>query len=468
MPAGWPIRYTTRVLGGLLLLSVATALASAGSVYLAGPDDYREALARLGPGDTLALTAGTYRQGLPVRDLIGTRSDPIHIAGPAHGEPAVFRGRRGHNTVSITDSAWVTIRDIEIDGRGIGGDGVKLEGDARFGHYITLSGLHIRNLASGQQIVGISTKAPARGWVVRDSIIESPGTGMYFGDADGSAPFVAGLIEHNVVTDAVGYALQIKHQDSRAEFADMPDEPSLTIIRHNVLAKGENAATGNRARPNLLLGHFPAEGSGARDRYAVYGNLLYNNPTERLFQGEGNIALYSNLLINPSGAGLAIMPHKGEPGDVLVFHNTLVAAEGTGAWIQRGETTRRIEVVANAVFADPPFSGDGAPGDGNLAEPLEAAAEHLRAPFAAPGELDLTPVADALALATPLPLAWRGTLPDAARDFDGERRTGRHAGAYDSAPGMPRWPPTLVRKPLPVSPAPGSDPPLQADPEANR
>jgi len=417
--------------------------------HVVGPDDYRDVLPALEAGDTLALEGGDYRAGLPIHDLQGTEAEPIHIAGPEFGEPAVFHGRRGHNVVSIVDSAWVAIRSIEIDGGGLPVDGVKLEGHADFGHHITLTGLTIHNLADHQQVVGISTKAPARGWVVRDTEIRDAGTGMYFGSDDGTAAFVDGLIEYNLVTGSIGYAMQIKHQDRRPDSDWMPVERSRTIIRHNVFAKDERSSTGAMARPNLLLGHFPPRGPGSGDGYAVYGNLLYNNPAERLFQGEGNIALYNNLLVNPSGNGLAIMPHNGHPRRIAIFHNTLVAAEGTGMWLQPSEETERLDVLGNLVFAERPFSGDGAPDGGNVAADHGAAADHLRAPFAEPGELDLMPIddgGDARGLdGMPVDVLW--ALPDTGRDFDGEERTGERWGAYDSERTAPRWQPALEFKP---------------------
>lgn len=418
------------------------------AIYVVGPDNYRDVLDRLQPGDTLALESGVYRDGLPIHDLAGLPDARIHIAGPEYGEPAVFHGRRGHNVISIVDSSWITIRNVEIDGRGLPVDAVKLEGHARFGHHITLSDLRIRNLARRQQIVGISTKAPAHGWIVRETRIHGAGTGMYFGDSDGSAPFVGGLIEHNLVTDSIGYAMQIKHQAPRPDIEGLPDGPSTTVIRHNVFAKGDDSAAGNMARPNVLLGHFPEEGPGMHDRYAVHGNLFYNNPAERLFQGEGDIALYNNVFVNPAGSGIAIMPHEGQPRRIVLFHNTILAAEGSGVWFETSTGTERAEVVGNAVFAERPLSGDGASGAGNVVGAYEEADRHLREPFAALGELDLTPLEGALQRQVELPVDLLWDLPGAQQDFDGEPRTGNRLGAYDGG-DEPRWVPALEIKPVP-------------------
>ncbi len=430
----------------LALLVLWTSAGAEAAIHVVGPEDYREALARLEPGDTLALQPGDYREGLPVHDLLGTQERPIHIAGPQDGEPAVIHPRRGSNVVSIVDSRWVTVRNLVIDGDGRAADGVKAEGNADFAHHITLSDLVIRNLQRHQQIVGISTKCPARGWIVRNNEIRGAGTGMYFGHPEGRAPFVDALIEHNLVTDAIGYAMQIKHQGPRPELEGLPEGRSVSVIRHNVFAKGEDSSTGRRARPNVLLGHFPPSGPGVSDRYAVYGNLFYNNPTERLFQGEGDIALYDNLFVNPVGDAIAIMAHKGDPRRIAIFHNTVLARD-TGIWFRTTERTERALVRGNAVFAGTPFSGDGASAEGNVVASYQEADDHLRAPFAEPGQLDLVPREGRLRGSVSLPPDMLWDLPDARRDFDGSGRSGERLGAYDGPGEQPHWMPALEIKP---------------------
>ncbi|MBK9641723.1 MAG: hypothetical protein IPO72_10665 [Saprospiraceae bacterium] len=71
------------------------------------------------------------------------------------------------------------------------------------------------------------------------------------------------------------------------------------------------------------------------DYYEIYGNLFYNNPVEALFQGTGNINLYSNIFINhfdpPGYRTVYFTPHNVvNPQDVKVFHNTIWSATGTG------------------------------------------------------------------------------------------------------------------------------------------
>ncbi|MFW5921624.1 MAG: hypothetical protein ACOCUS_07275, partial [Polyangiales bacterium] len=326
-----------------------------GTVTEASPSDYRSKLEAMSPGDTLRLSAGTYDQGLPIRDMNGSEGSCFVIDGPSSGEAAVFTGSSSRNTVSIVDSSYVVVRNLELDGIGEVGDGVKAEGTAEYAHHIVLEGLRIHDHDASQQIVGISTKCPAWRWVIRDSHIESTGTGLYLGNSDGNDPFVDGLVEHNVVLDTLGYNMQIKHQNPRPDIDGLP-EAGTTIIRHNVFSKQNDANGGSQSRPNLLVGHFPTSGSGVDDQYLIYGNFFYDNPVEALFQGEGNVALYANVMLNPNGPGLHIQPHNDVPKRIHVFFNTIVA-DGRGIRVSGADTSFEQIVAGNAVFADPLIDG---------------------------------------------------------------------------------------------------------------
>ena len=438
--------------GKLVLVAVALAVAlgaRAATVFEANPDNYRDLLKRLRPGDTLRLAPGAYAHGLPVHRLSGEAADPIVISGPAAGPPAVFPGRPGRNTISIVDSRHVVVRDIELDGRDIPVDAVKAEGHARFAHDITLENLVIRGHGTNQQIVGISTKCPAWNWVIRGNTIVGAGTAIYLGNSDGSAPFVAGLIERNRIVDPLGYALQIKHQRPRPDSPDMPSGRGVTIIRHNVFAK-PNAGSAEAARPNVLVGHFPLEGPGADDHYAIYGNLFYENRHEALFQGEGNVALYSNLFVNSHGDAIHIQPHNDVPRRIDIAYNTVLAA-GTGISVRNKEgatPTQRQRVAANAVFAATPIvAADQA---GNFTAPLAEAAGRLNRPFAPPGTMDLFPKrplrATILGGAAAADAAEFGFLPDWDRDFNGKPRRAGSTGAYSGSGKNPGRLPSLVER----------------------
>jgi hypothetical protein len=421
---------------------VSAGAAHAGSTYDATPDNYRRMLRELRPGDTLLLAPGRYSDGLPLHSLAGDSDQPITIAGPAQGEPALFVAEPERNTVSIVDSHDVVVKNLVLDGRDLPVDGVKCEGRARYAHHVTLENLLIRRHGNNQQTVGISTKCPAWNWVIRGNTIVGAGTGIYLGDSDGTAPFVAGLIERNLVIDTLGYNLQIKHQIRRPDIDGLP-RTSVTTIRHNVFSKAAGASS-DLPRPNVLVGHFPAFGPGVDDRYAIYGNFFYANRSEALFQGEGNIALYSNLFVNPYGDAIHVQPHNDVPKRVDIAFNT-VLAERIGilvlpgpAWAQYKQT-----VVGNLVFAAVPlFGGRQA---GNFAGALNDADRYLVRPFGYPGEIDLAPRATLMGYdaAAPNP----GELADWDRDFNGQPRIPGSIGAYSTAGTNPGWPPALSLMP---------------------
>jgi hypothetical protein len=336
-------------LGLLCLLADWAAAAD----YRVDAKNYREYVSRLQPGDRLLLEAGDYRQGLPLSNLSGHAGQPIVIEAADPAAPPRFVARPGANTVSLVNVRHLVLRHLQLDGRNLPVDAVKAEGHSRYADFITLEHLYIHDHAASQQNVGISTKCPAFGWVVRDNRIQRVGTGMYFGDSDGSDPFVGGLIEANRVSHTLGYNLQIKHQKMRpAEYADRHD----TVIRFNVFSK-QDALPGPLARPNVLLGHVPLTGAGSEDRYLVYGNLFLHNPSEALLQAEGRLAMYDNVFINGSGDAIHIQPHNDVPRDMAIFSNTVLAS-GVGIQVRRADgAPYRQRVIANVVAATTPLKG---------------------------------------------------------------------------------------------------------------
>ncbi|MHB1334124.1 MAG: polysaccharide lyase domain-containing protein [Sulfuriferula sp.] len=396
-------------------------------VISANPASYHALVHTLKPGDRLQLAAGDYMNSLPVHQLIGLPQLPIVIAGPVAPARAVFHARSGANTVSIVDSAYVEIRDLVLDGGNLPVDGVRAEGHARFAHHITLTNLLIQGHGNNQQTVGISTKCPAWDWVIRDNVILGAGTGMYLGNSDGSDAFVGGVIEYNYIADTLGYNLQIKHQIVRASVPGMPVTARQTIIRHNVFSKANNASSGQLARPNVLVGHWPLTGNGVDDRYLIYANFFYDNPTEALFQGEGNIALYNNIFVNPAGDAVHIQPHHDIPKTIVIAYNTIVASGDGVRLLHRTDTlTADMTFTHNLIFAGRPLTG--LTDAGNLVKDYASAKLYLRDPDTVPPELDVTPTHRLRVAAEPT----KG-LFELAYDYAGQRRNLDDMGALSSA-----------------------------------
>ena len=380
------------------------------------PETYRALLRQLAPGDLLELEPGDY-DGLPIRDLHGRADAPITVAG--NPEKTVIVGNASRNTVSIANASYVVVRDLRLDGRRIATDGVVCERESTSTHHITIQNLTLQNYGADRFTVGIATRCPAWEWTIRGNRIIELGTGMYLGGSDGTAPFVAATIEDNDIVNPIGYGIQIKHQIDRSWIAGMPTGKSVTVIRGNRIAKSEGSAIGKDARPSLLVGHFPVAGPGADDLYLIHSNVLYDNPTEALFQGEGNIALYNNLLVNPHGDAVHIQPHNDRPRAVSVFNNTIVAA-GVGISVRGVETGFKQYVGGNAVFASRPLDVGAA--DANFVASRDRARAYLVAPDGPTAVLDLMPRGEGLNADDDLPAALR-QLPGAQADFLGSPRT---------------------------------------------
>jgi hypothetical protein len=408
----------------------------------ANPSTYRSLLAGLQPGDRLLLAAGTYTQQIRLNGLNGQPSRCIVIEGPATGSPALFTGSDTYNTISLQNVSYLVFRNLSLDGLGKAGDGVKAEAGSTYAHHITLDNLKLRNYFGGNlNRCGISTKSRAWNWVVRRVDILGAGVGMYFGKPDGTAEFVNSLIERNVISESRLYDIEIKHQLGRATSMGIPTS-GTTVLRHNVFTKEKNAATGTNARPNLLVGHWPLSGAGSSDLYQIYGNVFYLNPTEALFQGEGNIALHDNLFVQRAfSRTIRIQKHNDVPRRIDIFNNTVIGP-GEGILITGASTAYPQRVYGNAVFAATPISGGQQ--SGNFTAAYSAAAQNLNNPAGtlAAGTLDLYPLSGKLQ-GTAVSLSFLTGLVDQNVDFNGLSRLDTFRGAYSGDGVNPGWQPVL-------------------------
>ena len=405
----------------------------------ANPSTYKSLLTTLQPGDRLLLAAGTYNKQLLAWNLNGQPNRCIVIEGPATGSPAVLTGSNTYNTISLKNASYLVFRNLTLDGLNLLGDGVKAEAGSTYAHHITLDNLKLRNYADNLQRCGISTKSRAWNWVIRRVDIQGAGVGMYFGKPDGTAEFVNSLIEHNVVAYSKLYDIQIKHQTGRATSLGIPAS-GTTVIRYNVFTKETGAATGTNARPNVLVGHWPLTGPGSTDLYQVYGNLFYQNPTEALFQGEGNISLHDNLFVQRNfDRAVRIQKHNNLPRRIEIFNNTIVA-RGEGIAIFNANTAYPQIVRGNAVFAAKPITGGQQAA--NFTGAFSAAGQYLVDPTAPLGQLDLFPKPGMLQ-GTAIDLGFAAGLIDGSLDFNRLPRIATFRGAYSGDGVNPGWQPAL-------------------------
>jgi hypothetical protein len=408
----------------------------------ANPSTYKSLIAGLLPGDRMLLAPGTYTQGLRLHGTNGKPNQCIVIEGPATGTPALFVGSSLWNTVSFRDTSYVVVRNLQLDGKNLAGDGVKAEAESTYAHHITLENLKLVGYGPNVGRNGISTKSRAWNWVVRYVTIERAGTGIYFGKPDGTAEFVNSLIEHNLVYDTLGYNMEIKHQIGRATAQGIPTS-GTTIIRHNVFSKASNSLTGVDARPNVLVGHWPLSGAGSTDTYQIYGNLFYQNPAEALFQGEGNIALHDNLFVNRLNRAVRIQKHNNLPRKVDIYRNTIVALT-EGICLLNGDPAYPQRLTGNVVFAASPLYGGQQ--SANVIGAYSAAVNYLVNPMGALGSLDLYPKTGQLQSLAFDTSFLTGYL-DWDRDFNGLLHLPTFRGAYSGDGVNPGWQPALAIKP---------------------
>ncbi len=421
------------------------------TTYYGTPSDYTTYFSLLQPGDSLLLEAGDYYDRMNLDDIVGSEDAPIVISGPVSGGSAILYGNACCNTVSIERCAYLVIRHLVLDGQDIPYiDAVKAEGSSgNWAHHITLEDLLIINHGGASLTVGISTKCPAWNWVIRHNTLIEPGVGLYLGNSDGSAPFVAGLVEYNLVLNPRRYCMQIKHQNvGTRDVAGMPTQ-AHTTIRYNVFSKDEGGDA-DTPRPNLLVGAFPASGAGSDDYYEIYGNFLWQNPTEGLFQGTGNLAFYDNLLVNyySNGWGVLSFPHNNfAPREVNYFQNTIYTTS-YGIEMYNVDAAYEQNVSGNAIFSPIALQLDGAVNAVNnfLADPPELIETYLQNPYASLGEADYRPAPGYMAADPLIDLSPFVQYDRYERDFEGRQRNGSYYGAYLPSDEL-LWVPDLEIRP---------------------
>src|SRR5579862_6525184 len=413
------------------------------AVVEANPANYRALLRDLNPGDTLNLAPGNYSR-LPIRDVNGTPDAWITITGPKSGPPAVIFGVLHNNTVEITNCSYLAIENLRIDSRGIpGAFGISArEHDRNVTHHIRIEGNVLVGLDGGQQTDGISTKTPTWGWIIRNNQILGAGTGMYLGDSTGLDPFVAGVIENNLIQDSIGYNLQIKYQIEYPSLEGFPSGPTTTIIRHNVFIKND-VLSPDGDRPNVLLGSFPASGRGSLNMYEVYGNYFVHNHREALLQASGRLSIHDNIFVDGSYTYPAVVLRKQEDAlKIAYFYNNTIYTWEHG--IQIGSRAEIDDAVTgNLIFALNPLAGFIANKSNNILETVENAVKYVHAPSYDLGSMDFYPL-PGKCQGTAIDLSPYHGDADYALDFNGRPKTQERGavvfrGAYAGEGTNPGW-----------------------------
>ena len=433
---------TPRNSAALVLALASTILAwapSAGAAEVpADPSDYQALLATLQPGDTLVLAPGTYTR-LTIDGIHGEPDAWITVTGPAVGEPAVIVGESCCNTVQLYDSSYVAVTNLVIDAQGLYVDAVNAKDTPS--HDILIEGNTMQGFPPDeQQIVGVNTKTTVWNWTIRGNTIFEAGTGIYLGGSEGDTPFIAGVIENNLVLNPMGYCMQVKHQNDYTAAPDMPQGPNRTIIRNNVFIKDDRESPSGD-RPNLLVGGFPDAGPGAEDTYHIYGNLLFYNPREALLQATGRVSVHDNIFVGAAASfpALAVTGHQGKSVKLAYVYNNTIFTGGTGISFSQA-AAQDDAVVGNLVFAPTPTSGSIVDLRDNLVASEAEAADYVAAPAVILGAMDFYPLPGAV-VGAPMDMAKLAGDPDFDRDYNGTAKgdftfRGAYAGEGEN-PGCP-------------------------------
>ncbi len=410
---------------------------------------YRTLAGSLAPGDTLLLPSGTYPDRLSVEGFHGTASAWITIMGPASGAPAIITTTSNCcNTVQLGGTWYVALKRLTIDSAGIDGiDGINAKGELT--HDILIEGCTLTGQGAHQGTVAINTKSPAWRWTIRGNKILQPGTGIYLGNSDGTQPFIAGIIEGNMIQNSIGYNMEIKYQvpyTSESWVSQIPAGAHRTVIRNNVFIKEKSdwdPSMVQGPRPNLLVDPFPDSGPGSTDLYEIYGNFFYRNPTEALFQGTGRMTIHDNVFVG-SGAGMVsayLTDHNGLLKLVNLYHNTIYSAAGGG--IQFGSSAREGgAVIGNLIVVAGTGLGGSAPNSSNnVLGPIGSAAIYFAQPSEVLGQMDFYPGATCAACSgTALTMTSFTGDTDYDRDFNGTSKGGfTFRGAYAGRGPNPGW-----------------------------
>lgn len=440
------------------------------STITATPSNYASFIPSLIPGDVLYLSPGNYTNSLNIYSVTGTALSPITITGSSL-MTTFFDGKSGANTVSIKNSSYVIIKNLVIDGHSIPctGDAIKAENGGSalfFAHHITIDGCDIKGYDGGnvscdaQQHVGISTKCAAWDWVVKNNKIDNVGTGMYFGNSDGTQPFVNGIVEFNVITNTIGYNVEFKRQlDTVRNHFSGTNVNGKTIVRHNTFSKGANSSsTGGFQRPVVLFGYWPSVGVGVNDYYEAYGNLFYNNPVESMLQFTGNVNFYDNVIINHYAISssfynaILIRDHYGvQPKNIKIFHNTIWTKYSDGGIkLQNPNPSYSQYCYDNAVFNDVTPS-TGVTGFtlalDNVTDSYTNAANYIQSASTTLSLTNMQPLVGQLT-GTTTPSSIFSTYTDFNNDFNGCTYGWNYRGAYGATGAASPWQLQMNKKTL--------------------
>lgn len=128
-----------------LMLVIAIAFDTAPVVRVSSSAELRRAAAAARPGTRIVLAPGTYRGGLTLSRLHGTKTAPIVIAAADAKRPPVFEG--GASVLRISEPAYVELHNLVLRKGRFNGLNVDDGGSrATSAHHVVIKGLTVRDI----------------------------------------------------------------------------------------------------------------------------------------------------------------------------------------------------------------------------------------------------------------------------------------------------------------------------------
>lgn len=406
-------------------LACLAANVSAAIVEVSPGDDLRGAIAALGPGDELVLTAGQYDFDSRFNiTAVGQPGSPIVIRARDGDDVLISMNTAAHNILEVQDSQYLELRELRFTG---GSHGIRLINS----DYITIENCEV--FETGDVAISANSGGTFEGLLIRGNHIHhtnGTGEGMYLGCNNDGCRVQNSIIEWNYIHHTNRPSVE------QGDGIEIKEGSSGNIVRHNVIH--------DTHYPGILT--YSTVGNGPPN--IIEGNLIWNTD-DYAIQSAADSIIRNNIVL---GSSIALQPHQaGSPGNQEVVHNTVIV---TGSGIDVRNATGPVVVANNAIYSQYSYAirlissstnlvtvegnvgsggllgGNGGFTDGQGIGPDFVAADYEGAP-----PIDVFPaVASALIVAgSP---AWVTEF-----DFNGNVRSGSaDAGAYRFDPGgNPGW-----------------------------
>ena len=266
-----------------LLLATTFLLQSAAGeeIRVSTRDELAQSLREAKAGTTILIAAGEYRGGLAHAKLIGTKEQPIVIAGADPANPPVIKG--GGSGLHLSSPEHIELRDIVLDGA-------------------TGNGLNIDD--SG------AIETPAHDLVLRNLVVRNVGPR---GNRDG--------IKLSGIRDFRIEGCRVERWSSSGSAIDMVGCTSGVVNRCKFLDAGGDQANGVQAKggsSDIVIQHCRFENAGGRGvNIGGSTGLAYFRPRDAQYEAK-NITVEDCEFVG----GMSAVAFVGVDGAV-VRHNTI-------------------------------------------------------------------------------------------------------------------------------------------------